>query len=212
MSQITEVAWLPLKPDSKDSDAAAALKKIGPDLRAQPGLDGSWHGATIERPQSAEFVSVWASEEAYKQAQGSSIRAEAGKLMQELIDTSDPAVKPYHNAFTLHKPFDTVVVAPVVQVTSIFLPAGVDRAAFEAAWEAIVSHLRQNPPDGFVAGAHGWGLEEVNGAKVFGAFSGWESVEKNAAGQAGIADKFGEILKFTNVFEVHHTSFKESRQ
>ena len=132
----------------------------------------------------------------------SSTHAEITKLMKSLIDTSNPAVQTFHNTVILHKPIETVIVAPVVQITNIFLPANVDKAAFDVAWEGLVSHMRANPPDGFVAGAHGWGLEEINGAKVFTALSGWESVEKNAAGQAAVADKFGAISKFSNVFDV----------
>jgi len=56
MSRITEITWVPLTPDAKDSDAAASLKKLGPEMAARPGLEGSWHGAPFERPQSAEVI------------------------------------------------------------------------------------------------------------------------------------------------------------
>lgn len=56
MSQITEITWIPFKYDAMNIESVAALKKLGPELAARPGLDGSWHGATIERPLSAEIV------------------------------------------------------------------------------------------------------------------------------------------------------------
>lgn len=130
--------------------------------------------------------------------------------MTSLLDTdaATTGAVPYHNLLTLHKPVETVVVAPVVQITNIFLPSDVDKAAFEAVWEDLVAHMRANPPEGFVAGAHGWGLEEVNGAKVFTALSGWESIELNLKGQATVSDKFAGIQKFSNVFEVVSHSFR----
>lgn len=210
MPQITEFAWFPLKAGTESSPATAALKKLGPKLQSQPGLVNSWHGAPLERAQSAEFVNVWESEEAYKASQASSLHAEAGDLIGELVDKSDPAVKPYHNAIPFDKPFEKVAAAPIVQLSSIFLPVDVDKAAFQAAFDGVLTHLYSSPPDGFVLGAHGWALEEVNGAKVFATASGWESIEKRLAAHAKISEKFAEIQKFTNVVEVHHTSFQNS--
>ena len=56
MPQITEFAWFPLKAGTENSEAAASLKKLSPQLHSQPGLEGSWQGAPLERPQSAEIV------------------------------------------------------------------------------------------------------------------------------------------------------------
>ncbi|KAM7187799.1 putative rieske domain containing protein [Rhypophila sp. PSN 637] len=207
-SQITEIAWIPLRADAKDSEASASLKTLGPEMRSRPGLVSSWQGAPLERPQSLEVVNGMAS----TLSRSTPLHQQATKLMTLLIDPDAAAAgaQPYHNLLTLHKPVETVIIAPVVQITNIFLPSDVDKAAFEAAWEQLVEHMRANPPGGFIAGAHGWGLEEVNGAKVFTAMSGWESIELNLKGQAAVSDKFEGIRKFSNVFEVHHTSFKKS--
>jgi len=56
MPEITEIAFFPWKADAKDSDAAATLKSLRPQLQSRPGLLSSWYGAPLERPQSAEFV------------------------------------------------------------------------------------------------------------------------------------------------------------
>ncbi|KAK4208468.1 putative rieske domain-containing protein [Rhypophila decipiens] len=211
-SQIIEIAWIPLRADAKDSEASASLKTLAPEMRSRPGLESSWQGAPLERPQSLEVVNVWSSHDAYTASRSTPLHEQATKLMTSLIDPDAAAAgaQPYHNLLTLHKPVETVIMAPVAQITNIFLPSDVDKPAFEAAWEELVEHMRANPPEGFIAGAHGWGLEEVNGAKVFTAMSGWESIELNLKGQAAVSDKFEGIQKFSNVFEVHHTSFKNS--
>ncbi|KAK1758921.1 hypothetical protein QBC47DRAFT_356831 [Echria macrotheca] len=209
MPYITEFAWFPVKADADGSEAAVAFKNLRPELYSQPGMQGAWSGAPLEKPQSREFVNSWDSEANYITSQDSPIHTQAKKLMGQLIDRSDPAVKPYHNAVALSKPFEVVAAAPVVQVSSFFLPADVDKAAFEAAFNKVLSQVYDSPPDGYVVGANGWALEDVNGAKVFATVTGWESVEKRMAAHAAMADKFGEVQKFTTVVEVHHTSFNK---
>jgi len=56
MPLITELSWLPFKPGTESSAAATALKDLGPQLASQPGLEGHWRGAPLERPNSLEFV------------------------------------------------------------------------------------------------------------------------------------------------------------
>lgn len=56
MPLITEISWLPFKPNTESSAAATALKDLGPQLASQPGLDSHWRGAPLERPNSLEFV------------------------------------------------------------------------------------------------------------------------------------------------------------
>lgn len=56
MPLITEISWLPFKPNTESSAAATALKDLGPQLASQPGLESHWRGAPLERPNSLEFV------------------------------------------------------------------------------------------------------------------------------------------------------------
>ena len=56
MFPITEITWVPLIADAATSEAATTLKNIAPQMSARPGLEGSWHGASVERPQSAEII------------------------------------------------------------------------------------------------------------------------------------------------------------
>ena len=65
-----------------------------------------------------------------------------------------------------------------------------------------------SPPEGFVTGTNGWALETVNGAAVFVAASGWESLERRLEAHERVKGTFGEVEAFTKVVEVHHTSFK----
>ncbi|KAK4443643.1 putative rieske domain-containing protein [Podospora aff. communis PSN243] len=211
MPEITEIAWFPWKADAQDLPANAELKALGPELSARPGLVASWFGHPFERPQSGEFINVWESEDAYRANQSSPLYTRLKSLSSALIDTSDPNVIPYHNAIPFSKPFSAVAAAPVVQLSSIFLPADVDKAAFEAAFDKVLESIYGSPPDGFVVGTHGWALEEVKGAKVFATASGWESIEKRLAAHAGISEKFAEVQKYSNVVEVHHTSFHKTK-
>ncbi|KAK0642032.1 hypothetical protein B0T16DRAFT_516614 [Cercophora newfieldiana] len=211
MSEVTEIAWFPWKAGSQTSDDAAALKALGPELQSRPGLVASYFGHPLERPQSGEFVNVWSSPTDYINNQSSPLYARLKSLSSSLIDTSDPAVRPYHNAISFSKPFSAVAAAPIVQVSSFFLPADVDKAAFEAAFKQVLEQVYGNPPEGFIAGTNGWALEEVNGSKVFVTASGWESIEKRVAAHAGIAEKFGEVQKFGAVVEVHHTAFQKTK-
>ncbi|KAK1832543.1 hypothetical protein QBC39DRAFT_68353 [Podospora conica] len=209
MPLITELSWLPFKPGTESSDAATALKDLGPQLASQPGLEGHWRGAPLERPNSLEFVNVWNSEQAYQTSQSSPLHSEATALIQQLVDTSNPLIKPYHNAVPFDKPFAEVAVAPLVQLSSFFLPADVNRSAFEAAFKNVLAPLYANPPEGFVTGTNGWALETVNGAAVFVAASGWESLEKRLEAHERVKGTFGEVEAFTKVVEVHHTSFQK---
>lgn len=62
-------------------------------------------------------------------------------------------------------------------------------AAFEAEWAKLVGGASPPTGEGFVAGAHGWGTEEVGGNKHFFVVTGWESVAKAEANKASSAEK-----------------------
>jgi hypothetical protein len=153
---------------------------------------------------------VWESEQAYKDGYEASSKSEAAQLIQSMVDTSNPALKPYHNCVTFNQPFEKVASAPVTSMVAVFLPSDADTAAFTAAWEAIASGLASAVPDGFVAGAHGWAADEIEGhpkmdgkkAKVFVTATGWESIEKEKAASAGLAEKFAELKKFSEIHDM----------
>jgi len=128
-------------------------------------------------------------------------------MLLPLIDTSDPAVVPYHNAVAFTKPFDAVASAAVTNLSAVFLNPDADAAAFEATWNQILAASGGSVPDGFVAGTHGWALEpashpKIEGkAKVFVAASGWESIEKHQATHEGMKAMFAYLGSFTSVVE-----------
>lgn len=96
-----------------------------------------------------------------------------------------------------------------MQLSSFFLPADVDRDAFETAFQKnVLAPLYADPPAGFVTGTNGWALEAVGGAAVFVAASGWESLERRLEAHERLRGTFGEVEAFTKVVEVHHTSFQ----
>jgi len=161
------------------------------------------------------ILTVWESEQAWREATASPVTAEASKYMKELIHVSDPPVVPYYyNAILFDKSFAQVASAPLVQITSIFVSKAVDRAEFDAVIEGVLAPLLQNMPDGFVAGAHGWALLDGHrsekmpeGSMVFVTASGWESIEKKVAGHARIAERFAEVSTFSDVVQAvgHHS-------
>lgn len=93
----------------------------------------------------------------------------------------------------------------MTQIAATFVPTSVSSADFEAAFNEVLK-AGGAPPDGFIAGAHGWGLEEIDHpeagkSKVFLATSGWASDEKAKAASAGAEKTFEPLKKFT---EHHH--------
>lgn len=228
MPLITEISWLPFKPNTESTAAATALADLGPQLASQPGLVSHWRGAPLERPNSLEFINgpspspphqpptnprapptVWTSEQAYRTSHTSPLHTTATTLLDPLIDTTNPLIKPYHNAIPFDKPFsDVAAAAPLVQLSSFFLPADVDRQAFETAFKNVLARVYADPPAGFVTGTNGWALEAVGGAAVFVAASGWESLERRVEAHERLRGMFGEVEGFTKVVEVHHTAFE----
>ena len=93
----------------------------------------------------------------------------------------------------------------MTQIASTFVPSSVNPADFEAAFNEAVKSGGA-PPDGFIAGAHGWGAEEIDHpkggkVKVFLATTGWASDDKAKAASAGGEKVFESLKKFT---EHHH--------
>lgn len=93
----------------------------------------------------------------------------------------------------------------MTQIAATSVPTSVNPADFEAAFNEVLK-AGGAPPDGFVAEAHGWGMEEIDHpkvgkAKVFLATSGWASVDKAKAASSGAEKAFEPLKKFT---EHHH--------
>lgn len=124
-------------------------------------------------------------------------------MFDEILDKSNPEVRPVHNLFTLHGDFVKAAESPVTQFAATFVPPA-SAADFEATFNEVVKAGGQ--PDGFIAGAHGWGAEEIEHpkagkVKVFLAASGWASDEKAKAAGAGGQKTFEPLRKFA---EHHH--------
>lgn len=146
---------------------------------------------------------MWSSPDAAKAAASSPQAAEVKKLFDEILDKSNPEVRPVHNIFTLHGDFVKAAESPVTQFAATFVPPA-SAADFEATFNEVVKAGGQ--PDGFIAGAHGWGAEEIEHpkagkVKVFLAASGWASDEKAKAAGAGGQKIFEPLKKFA---EHHH--------
>lgn len=126
------------------------------------------------------------------------------KLFEEILDKSNPEIHPVHNLFTLDGDFAKVAESPVVQIAATIVPTSVSSSDFEAAFNDVVK--ASGAPDGFVAGAHGWGAQEIDHpkagkSKVFLATSGWASEDKAKAASSGAQKTFEPLKKFT---EHHH--------
>lgn len=93
----------------------------------------------------------------------------------------------------------------MTQIAVTFVPTSVSTADFEAAFNEALK-AGGAPPDGFIAGAHGWGLEEADHpeagkSKVFLSASGWASDDKAKAASAGAQKTFEPLKKLA---EHHH--------
>ncbi|KAK2604857.1 hypothetical protein N8I77_007753 [Diaporthe amygdali] len=206
MSTTVTIAWLPVKKDAESSTAVASLKGLKDAKLATPGLEHAYHGKGTDpnEPPAVEIIDIWSSADAAKAAASSSHAAEVKKLFEEILDKSNPEVRPVHNLFTLNGDFVKVAESPVVQIAATIVPTSVSASDFEAAFNDVVK--AGGAPDGFVAGAHGWGAEEIDHpkagkSKVFLATSGWTSEDKANAARSGAEKTFEPLKKFT---EHHH--------
>ncbi|KAI3398488.1 hypothetical protein diail_9170 [Diaporthe ilicicola] len=206
MSTTVTIAWIPIKKDAESSTAVANLKGLKEEKLATPGLEHAYHGKGTDpnEPAGLEIVDVWSSADAAKAAAASPHAAEVKKLFEEILDKSNPEAQPVHNLFTLDGDFAKVAESPVVQIAATFVPTSVSSSDFEAAFNDVVK--AGGPPDGFLAGAHGWGAQEIDHpkagkSKVFLATSGWASEDKAKAASSGAQKMFEPLKKFT---EHHH--------
>ncbi|KAG8165838.1 hypothetical protein KVR01_004390 [Diaporthe batatas] len=204
MSTTVTIAWIPIIKDAESSSALAELKALKDQKLAVAGLEHAYHGAATDpnEPKAIEIVDVWSSPDAAKAAAESPQAAAMKKLLEEILDKSNPEARPVHNLFTLTGDFVKVAEAPVTQFAVTFVPPA-SATDFEAAFNEVVKAC--GSPDGFVAGAHGWGAEEVDHpkagkVKAFLSTSGWVSEEKAKAGGAGAQKTFEPLRKFTD----HH--------
>lgn len=104
--------------------------------------------------------------------------------------------------------------SPVIQQTFIFLPTTVVKADFDTAWAAAIKGFKDAPLDGWKAGAHGWGSEEIEHkeagkSKVFLAISGWESHEKALAASEKAQGNFAGLEKFGQTFHIRYTTLSK---
>lgn len=155
---------------------------------------------------------VWASEAAQAAAQSGPESAEAKKLFAEVLDTSNPKLKPYSNIIHFDGAWGPVADAAVTQVTAVFVSVDTPKADFDKAWSAVAGAIG-GKPDGFVAGVKGWANNSIDepelGGKVnvFVAASGWESIDKAKASVTAYSDKFEDMKKFSKHYHQRHVKF-----
>ncbi|CAN8096697.1 unnamed protein product [Discula destructiva] len=198
MPSIVLHAWVPLKKDFESSPAAQVIKEAMPKALASANLVHAYRGKGIDpnEPPASELISIFDSVASVSAGRDT----EEGKAMQaayrEVADTSNPAVKPMHNVFEFDNDFAAVAAAPAVTLTGFFVPVA-QIAAFDAEWAKTKEGA--TAPDGIVATAQGWALEEVDmpdgKGKIFMVSVGWDSAAKAEAQKAGSAGKLEALTK-----------------
>lgn len=148
--------------------------------------------------------------DAVKAAHASPEAAQIKAALESLADTSNPALKPRHNVFTLNSDAAAVVAAPVTQLSAFVLPTSVSKEDFAATFEESVKGSAG--VDGVIAGAHGFSEEQVDlpdgsKANVFLIISGWESIEKAKAAREGSKAAFAPMAKFGDALKNEHVRY-----
>lgn len=156
---------------------------------------------------------MWSSLETAKAAEASSDADEAKGVFMELLDTTAEH-KPYHNIIVFNKDFAPVAESPIVHLTAVFLPLDVNVAEFDAAWVECVKGW--GGAEGWVAGAAGWGQDDVDvpklgKQKVFLLSAGWTSVDAAQAATEKAKESFKTIEKFSEHTQTRFTKLTKHK-
>jgi hypothetical protein len=205
MPHVINFSWLPLKPDSKDSEEAKKLHELNKSVK---GLKSCYWGFLLEHPDSVESVSEFDSVDSLNAYLASPLNAEITRLTAGLVDTSVPNLKPYQGHSLMSGPLAPVADAPVTRLVSLVVKASTNEAAFAAAVDKMRTAAQDTKPAGFRAVTYGWAAGTVKDwvdprgdgsskgeVRFYGLFTGWDSKEQAEAGSEIMKGLAKELLE-----------------
>ncbi|KAK9778923.1 hypothetical protein AB5N19_01208 [Seiridium cardinale] len=136
MPQVVELVWFHMKPDESEAKIRQVLECIRSELLSTPGLEALYYGAGTTIPQGfvgMNIVKIWSSVDAQHDYLKSPNDFEY-EIAKEIIDASDP-VRPPNSVSFIPESSDHLfrtLASAVTLLSCIWLPAGGDKAAFQA--------------------------------------------------------------------------------
>ncbi|KAL6705321.1 hypothetical protein ACN47E_007131 [Coniothyrium glycines] len=216
--QITEIVYIPLKPDL-DLDAGDARRVWDASLATiakQPGLRKLFWGRQIEDKNTLQLVQEWDSLASHRAFEASADFPDFLLQMQTHLFAAYP---PILHARLLPRDDWTPLRQPVTECVSAYFAADYPQEAYSADFATFRSEALRIPDAGVRGIVGGWspegatheGLGEGVEGKRFVAFLGWESVEAHRAfreTEAGVG-VIGHLRAGTKGVRVWHVGFKE---
>ncbi|KAJ9647048.1 hypothetical protein H2201_007216 [Coniosporium apollinis] len=219
MAQATEIAFIPLIPnsdvDDESSDASEVIKSSITTVSGQEGFQAAYYGRYVERADMLQLVVDWASLEAHETFMKSGTYQPFLKHLKS-IASGDPEL--YHVRF--ETPFARPSSAPVTELVTLYFEPSYDPADFKENWQKFSETAAKNA-EGIRSMAAGWSIEEryhkslgegVKG-KVFVGAIGWTSVEAHMDYRE--TEAFKDSVKYLRDgpkgIEMHHVEFKGYR-
>ncbi|GKT65633.1 hypothetical protein ColTof4_03605 [Colletotrichum tofieldiae] len=181
---ITEFSCFAIKPGATFPDKNGDYERALELAVSQPGGGSVYYGNSIERPDQAWCFLDWDSVEDHAKYSEIAAQNPIGAILSQYLDWSKGFVK--HIAPTPWPP-TVLAEAPVVEVLTLFFPAGLSeeaKASLSAQLDEFKTKALDTSPD-FKGISHGWSVEDDvpvtdepgKTGNVLAAFIGWPSVE-----------------------------------
>ncbi|KAF1365221.1 hypothetical protein EJ07DRAFT_95252 [Lizonia empirigonia] len=213
---VTEIAYLPFKPDvSLDSgDASTAWHETLSTIAQQPGFIRLSWGLQIETPTVVQMAIDWTSLAAHNAFIASLGYAPFLARLAPLLGAAPHLFHLQLPAPTGPSPFD----APVTECITLYHPLSVSEAAYNASFASFVGAAGRVADAGTLGLCGGWAVETQRGEgeregvekKAFGVFIGWPSVERHMEFRK--REEFGGVAEYlregVEKVKMHHVAFR----
>ncbi|MCJ1309021.1 hypothetical protein MMC25_002676 [Agyrium rufum] len=187
----TEIAWIPLKEDSKFEDptneAAITLIQCKETLLAQPGCHNMMYGRQHENANMLMFFVEWDSVQSHLDFRETEIYK---PFLSKILAISFGEIKLQHILYA--SPLKPLADAPITEFIFAYFPPTYDTPEkFDAAFDKFTKEgVAGGAPHGFLGAIRGWVHEEVEHkafaeqggkGKCFVGTVGWTSLEAHMA-------------------------------
>ncbi|KZL82456.1 hypothetical protein CI238_03135 [Colletotrichum incanum] len=181
---VTEFSYFAIKPGATFPDEKGDYERALDLAVSQPGAGSVYYGNALEKPDQAWCFVDWDSVEAHVKYRDAAAQNPVGESIGQCLDWTKGYVK--HIAPTPWPP-TILAEAPVVEVLTLFFPAGLSeeaKASLSAQLDEFKTKALDTSPD-FKGISHGWSVEDDlpvtdepgKTGNVLAAFIGWPSVD-----------------------------------